>query len=41
MAGFEPVGIHDVGGNGNVLFLAASIGKTQINEFDFVVLDHF
>jgi hypothetical protein len=27
-------------GNGHVLFLAAGIGETQINELDFVVLQH-
>ena len=26
--------------NGNVLFLAAGVGKAEVNETDFVVLDH-
>jgi hypothetical protein len=30
-----------MGGKRHMLFLAAGIGKAQINEFDFVVLDHF
>ena len=29
------------GGNSDMLFLAPGIGKTQVNEFDFVVLEHF
>jgi hypothetical protein len=40
VAGFEFVFVEVRDGNGHVLFLAAGIGKAQINELDFVVLQH-
>jgi hypothetical protein len=40
VAGFELVFVEVRDGNGHVLFLATGIGKTQINELDFVVLQH-
>jgi len=41
VAVFEPGFIHHVGRHGHVLFFATGVGKTQVNELDAVVLDHF
>lgn len=41
MAVLEPLLGDDAGGNGHVLFLALGVGKAQVNELGFVVLDHF
>ncbi len=41
VAVFEPLFGHNARGDGNVLLLALGVGKAQVNEFGFVVLDHF
>ena len=40
VAVLKPVFGHDASRNRNVLLLAAGIGKAQVNEFHFVVLNH-
>jgi len=39
MAVLEPVLGHEAGRNRNVLLLATGIGKAQVDELDFLVLD--
>jgi hypothetical protein len=41
VARVELVGAKRLGGNGHVLLLAARVGKTEIDELDFLVFDHF
>ncbi|MNT65016.1 hypothetical protein D3C72_2029640 [compost metagenome] len=40
MTGRELVFIEVGHGHGNVLFLATGVGKTEVNELDFVLLHH-
>src|SRR5262245_14068352 len=39
MAGFEFLGAESFDGHADVLFLAARIGKAEVNEFDVLIFD--
>ena len=41
MARLELVGVERLDGHGDVLLLAARVGEAEVDELDFLVLDHF